>query len=229
MNSFYWVVLILVLLLTVYTGAQAIPLLVLLYTPRLLKFWFIEPTESERWISASPTVQEKIGQLHDLGFVPLGIKAEKILWQKPVYEVALTNPEKEAFASIMLTHDNQVMGVYLFTPMSGGAIIFTRGRSRMPEIELSDASVKNTINGDLKSMLTSHSQRIRAFKQKGIAPLAVNDQAARIAATYHFYESTFMKQARRNLPRLLPVINFPLAIVLLIAVLLTYILRLAAG
>jgi hypothetical protein len=228
MNTTYWIVLVLATLLAVYTGAQAIPLLVLLYTPRLLKFWFIGPAESERWISASPAAQEKIGQLHELGFIPLGIKAEKVLWQKPVYEVSLTNPEKETFASIMLTPDSRVLGVYLITPLLGRGIVFTRGRSRMPEIELPDSSIKNNLTGDLKAMLTSHSQRIRAFKQKGIAPLAVNDQAARIAATYHFYESAYMKQARRNLPRLLPVINFALAIVLLIAIVVTAILRLTA-
>ena len=99
----------------------------------------------------------------------------------------------------------------------------------MPEIELPDASIKNNQTGDLKAMLASHSQRIRAFKQRGITVIPVSDQASRIEATYKFYESTYMKQARRNLPRLLPVINFALAVVLLIAIVLTYILRLAAG
>jgi hypothetical protein len=228
MNTTYWVVLILALFLTIYTGAQAIPLLVLLYAPRLLKFWFIDPAESERWISASPSVQEKIEQLHELGFVPLGIKAEKILWQQPVYEVSLSNQKKETFASIMLTSENRVLGVYFFTPLSGGGVTFTRGHSRMPEIELPNTSVKNNLTGDLKTMFVSHSQRVRLFKQKGIAPLAVNDQATRIEATYNFYESTYMKQARRNLPRLLPAINFALAIVLVIAVVVIAILRLAA-
>ena len=102
MNTTYWLVLILTLFLTIYTGAQAIPLLVLLYAPRLLKFWFIDPVESERWINASPPVQEKIEQMGELGFVSLGIKAEKILWQTPVYEVSLTNTEKEAYGAIML-------------------------------------------------------------------------------------------------------------------------------
>ena len=229
MNTTYWLVLILTLFLTIYTGAQTIPLLVLLYAPRLLKFWFIDPAESERWINASPPVQEKIEQMGELGFVSLGIKAEKILWQTPVYEVSLTNTEKEAYGAIMLTPDKGVLGVYFYTALSGGGIIFTRGHSRMPEIELPDASIKNNLTGDLKAMLASHSQRIRAFKQRGITVIPVSDQASRIEATYKFYESTYMKQARRNLPRVLPVINFALAVVLLIAIVLTYILRLAAG
>ena len=229
MNTTFWLVLILALFLAIYTGEQAIPLLVLLYAPRLLKFWFIDPIESERWISASPSVQEIIDKLHELGFIPLGIKAEKILWQKPVYEVSLTNPEKETFASIMLTRDNRVLGVYFFTPLLGGGIIFTRGSSHMPEIELPDTSVTNNLKGDLKAMFGSHSQRLRAFGRKGMAPLAVNDQAARLESTYHFYKSTYMKQARRNLPRLLPLINFVLAVGLLLAVVLTYVLRLTAG
>ncbi len=78
-------------------------------------------------------------------------------------------------------------------------------------------------------MLASHSQRIRIFKQKGIDVIPVGDQASRIEATYIFYESTYIKQARRKLPRLLPVINFALAVVLLIAVVATYILQLSAG
>jgi hypothetical protein len=129
----------------------------------------------------------------------------------------------------MLTPDKGVLGVYFYTALSGGGIIFTRGQSRMPEIELPDASIKNNLTGDLKAMLSSHSQRIRAFKQRGNHVFPVSDQASRIEATYIFYESTYMKLARRNLPRLLPVINFALAVVLLIAVVLTYILRLAAG
>jgi len=228
MNTSYWVVLLFTLMLTIYTGMQAIPLLVLLYTPRLLKFWFIDSIEYERWISASPAAQEKMEQLRQLGFNPLGIKAEKILWQQPAYEVSLTNLEKDTFASIMLTRDSQVLGVYFYTPLTGGGIIFTRGRSRMPEIELPASSIKNNLTGDLSAMLASHSQRIRTFRQKRFVPLAVNDQAARIAATYHFYESAYMKQARRNLPRLLPVITFALAIVLLSAVVVTAILRLTA-
>ena len=229
MNTTYWLVLILTLFLTIYTGAQAIPLLVLLYVPRLLKFWFIDPAESERWINASPPVQEKIEQMGELGFVPLGIKAEKILWQKPAYEVSLTNTEKEAFGAIMLTPDKGVLGVYFFTALSDGGIIFTRGQSRMPEIELPDASIKNNLTGDLKAMLSSHSQRIRAFKQRGNPVFPGSDQASRIEATYIFYQSSYMKQARRNLPRLFPVINFTLAVALLIAVVATYILQLSAG
>lgn len=236
MNTTYWVVFLLALLLTVYTGAQAIPLLVLLYTPRLLKFWFIDTAQGQLWISASPDVRDKIEQLCELGFIPLGIKVEKVLWQKPVYEVSLTNPEKETFAAIMLRRNDQVqgdllfrvLGVYLFTPLTGGGVVFTRGRSRMHEIDLPDTSVKNNLAGDLKGMLSSHSQRVEAFKKKGRTPLSVRDQEARIAATNLFYESNYMRQARRNLPRLLPAINFALAIVLLIAVVLTYILRLTA-
>jgi hypothetical protein len=229
MNTTYWLVLFLALILAFYTGAQAIPLLVLLYAPRLLTFWFIDPAESERWISASPAVQEKIEQMGELGFVSLGIKAEKILWEKPAYEVSLSNTEKEAFGAILLTPDKGVLGVYFFTALSGGGIIYTRGHSRMPEIELPDASIKNNLTGDMKAMLSSHSQRIRAFKQKGMTVIPVSDKASRIEATYIFYESTYMKQVRRNLPRLLPVINFAVAAILLIAVVLTYILWLAAG
>jgi hypothetical protein len=229
MNTTYWLILSLSVLLAIYTGAQAIPVLVLLYAPRLLKFWFIDPAESDRWIGASPALQEKIKQMGELGFVSLGIKVEKIMWEKPVYEVSLSNTEKEAFGAIMLTADKQVLGVYFYTALSGGGIVFTRGHSRMPEIELPDASIKNNLTGDLKAMLSSHSQRIRVFKQRGHSVLPVSDQASRIEATYIFYESMYMKQVRRKLPRMLPVINFALAVGLLMVVVLTYIFRLAAG
>jgi hypothetical protein len=70
---------------------------------------------------------------------------------------------------------------------------------------------------------------VRAFKQQGISPLPVEDQAARVEATYVYYESAYIKKGRRNLPRLLPILNFALAVVLLIAVIVTAILRLGAG
>jgi hypothetical protein len=228
MNTTFWLVLILALFLTVYTGAQAIPLLVLMFAPRLLKFWFIGTAESERRISSSASVQEKISQLRELGFTVLGIKGERILWQPPVYEISLTNPQKETFASIILGPNDGALGVYFFTALSGGGIVFTRARSRMLELEIPGTSVKNIPDSDLKSMLSSHSQRIRSFKQKGFTPLSVNDQAARIEATYVYYESAYTKKGRRNLPRLLPAINFALGVVLLIAVVLTAILRLGA-
>ena len=125
MDNPIWLVLILALALTLYTGAQAIPLLTLLYAPRLLKFWFVSGTESENWIADSPSARQKIQQLGEFGFVPLGIKGEKILWQKPVYEVALTNREKGIFAAIMLiggqsaagTDLFRVLGVYFYTPL----------------------------------------------------------------------------------------------------------------
>lgn len=229
MNNTYWLILILALVLTFYTGAQAIPLLVLMFTPRLLKFWYIDPAESERRIHSSASVQEKVDRLRELGFTVLGIKGERILWQKPVYEVSLTHPKKETFASIILGPDDRASGVYFLTAMSGGGIVFTRARSRMLEMEIPGTSVKNIPNGDLNTMFSSHSQRVRSIKQKGVSPLPVVDQTTRIEATYAYYKSSYLKKGRRNLPRLLPVINFALGVVLLIAVIVTAILRLTAG
>ncbi len=228
MSIAYWLVLIFALFLTIYTGAQAIPLLVLMFAPRLLKFWFISADYSERRIGASSSAQEKIGQLGMLGFSVLGIKGERILWQPPVYEISLSNAAKETFASIILDPDDQALGVYFFTALQGGGIVFTRARSRMLEMELPGTSVKNIPNSDLNTMFSSHSQRIRAFKQKGISPLPVTDQASRIEATYRYYELAYTRKGRRNLPRLLPALNFALAVVLLIAVIVTGVLHLAA-
>jgi hypothetical protein len=198
-----------------------------MFAPRLLKFWFIEPAESERRISVSPSVQEKISQLRGLGFTTLGIKGERILWQEPVYEVSLTNPEKETFASIILDPGDKAMGVYFYTALSGG-IVFTRARSHMLELEIPGTSVKNIPNGDLNTMYASHSQRVRNFRQKGHPPLSVSDQAARIESSYRYYESAYVRKTRRNLARLLPAINFALAVVLLVAMVVTAILRLTA-
>jgi hypothetical protein len=232
MNYFtFWITLILVAALAVYTGAQALPLLVLLYFPRLLKFWFIDQAESERWINASPAVQEKIQQLQPLGFELLGIKGEKILWQKPVFEASLANHKKESFAALMLKDDPveadtksfHVLGSYILTSFNGGGIIFTRGRSSMPEMESPVASVRNIATGDYKQMISTHSQRVASFKKRGFKPLPALDQASRIEATYVFYSSSYIRQARRSLTRMLPVINFVLALVLLIAIIATYI------
>jgi hypothetical protein len=229
MSIAYWLVLILALFLTVYTGGQAIPLLVLMFAPRLLKFWFISSDESEHRIGSSISAQEKIDQLSELGFSVLGIKGERILWQPPIYEVSLANPAKGTFASVILDPNDQALGVYFFTAVSGGGIVFTRARSRLLELEIPGTSVKNISNSDLNTMFASHSQRIRAFKAKGLSPLPVSDQASRVEATYAYYESVYVKKGRRNLPRLLPVINFAFALVLLIAVVVTGLLRLTAG
>ncbi len=228
MNISLWIVFVVALFLAIYTGAQAIPLFVLMFAPRLLKFWFIDPIESQRRISASASAREKIDQLRELSFSPLGIKGERILWQAPVYEVALTNPEKDTFASIILGPGDKALGVYLYTALSGGGIVFTRAMSRQPQMEKAGISVKNIPNNDLTTMLASHSQRIREFKHQRITPLSVRDQAARIEATYLFYGSAYFKNTRRNLPSIMPLVSFALALVLLVAVLLTHFLRLPA-
>ena len=224
-----WVVFFLALSLAIYTGFQAIPMLVLMFTPRLLKFWFIEPMDCERRVGDSKSTQEKVECLRELSFLPLGIKGERILWQKPVYEVSLANVEKDTFASIILGPDDNALGIYFYTPLKGKGIVFTRAGSRSPQMEKPRISVKNIPNGEITTMFASHSQRVEALRRQGIAPMLGFDQCGRIEATYQFYESTYFKRTRRNVANLMPVFNFALAVVLLIAVLLTYFLRLSSG
>ena len=229
MELFFWGAVLLAVLLIVSTGMRALPLLILALAPGQLRCWFIGAEPSDRLIrlKASPAVKAKVAQLQALGFVLLGIKAEKVWWRKAVHEIALTSVEMDIFGSIILNQNNRAADVYFYTPFAEGGLVFTRAKSPLPEMESENTSVKNLPTDKTERLLASHRQRVRAFRQKGLTPLAVDSQTARLAATRFYYTTDYGKRAGRVLLRTRPVRDFLLSLALLLGVGIAYFVRLA--
>jgi hypothetical protein len=218
MNSVFWGAALLAVGLAVWSGWRAVPLLTFALTPERITYWFLDQVHSDQIIAASPTVQAKIQELRALGFVPLGVKIEKVLWQQAGREVALVSTEAETFACIVLTRTGRALSVYFYTPFKDGGLVFTRTASALPIMESRNTSVKNVATDSLEAALTSHRQRVRTLRHRGLKPAVAPSQEARLAATRLYYETTYAKRAGRKLLKQPVVRDFALTMLLLAAV-----------
>ena len=219
MDLLFGGVLFLGLWLVVVTGIKALPLLIAALVPSQIRRWFLDVEKSERLIraTASPEVKGKVAQLQALGFELLGIKAEKVWWRKVVHEIALTSVELDAFGSIILNQNKKAADVYFYTPFAGGGLALTRARSPLPEMESENSSVKNVPIEKTERLLASHRQRVRDFKRKGLAPLAVDSQEARLEADRFYHTTAYAKRAGRAILLTPAVRNFLVLLALLLA------------
>lgn len=215
MNSVFWGAVLLALVLAGWTGWQAVPILAFVLTPERIKYWFLDQIKSDQIIAASPTVQARLQELRALGFVQLGVKMEQVLWRQAGREVALASAEAETFASLVITRDGRPLSVYFYTPLSDDGLVFTRAASPLPVMEARNTSVKNIATNSLEAMLANHRQRLRSFRHRGLKPLVASSQASRLAATRHYYASTYAKRAGRKLLRVPMVRDFLLTMLLL--------------
>lgn len=213
-------ILILAAALVLITGWSAIPLIQLALAPGLLKYWFLDAPQSDKLISGSTAVQSALQQLQSLGFELLGIKVEKQPWHQPLYEIATVSADRDAFGSIMLSPEKKVMGHYLYTPLSGGGLVFTRGHSSLPDVENDTTSVKSVLSNNLSEMWTSHRQRLEVFRQKGLTPMVANSQESRLAATKTYYETDYARRTARAFLRGPTVQAFVLMLIFLLALVL---------
>jgi hypothetical protein len=212
----FWGLFFLGLWLVAVTGVRALPLLVLALAPGQRRCWFIDAESSQRLIrlKASAPVKAALEQVQGAGFELLGIQAEKIWWRRAVHEIALTSAEMGIFASIVLNQNRKAAGVYFYTPFDGG-LVLTRSRSSLPEMERENISVKNLDTDRVERLLSAHRQRVRASRQKGLTPLAVDSQEARLAATRAYYASEYGQRAARAALWTRPVRDFALSLALL--------------
>ena len=229
MDIAYLGILLLTFFLVIYLGWRALPALVVALAPSQIRARFLDATESDQILASAPSVQAKLTDLRAQGFVVLGILVEQALWQRPVHEVATMSVEKSAFGSIVFSPARQAVGVYFYTPLAGGGLVFTRSRSALPELENDSASVKNLPGASVDKLWASHRQRLQALRERGQRPLPVADQAARLAAVRAYYTSAYARQVRRRYLRSTSVVNFLLVTGLLLAIIAIYIWRVTAG
>jgi hypothetical protein len=225
MDIAYAGIFLLTAFLVVYLGWRAIPLLIFALVPGHIRGWFLEEAETDRLIAAAPSVQSKLADLQALGFSRLGILAEKAWWRPPSREVVATSVQKSTFAAIVLTSTGKAAGVYFYTPLAEGGMVFTRSRSPLPEMENDNTSVKDVPGASVDKLWATHRRSLQALRERGQRPLSVDDQAARLAAAQAYYVSAYARRARRVFLRSAPVINFLAVLGLLVAILAIFVWR----
>ena len=225
MDIVYYGILLLNLVLLVYLGFRAVPLILVGLASGQIRGRFLDQAESDQIIAESASAQARLAELKAEGFTLLGIMAEKPWWQRAVLEVVTTSVEKSTFAGLVLTPSRKVAGLYFYTPLVDGGLVFTRSRSTLPEVENENTSVKNVPGGGTDKLWASHRRRLQALRERGQRPLPVGDQAARLAATRAYYTSAYAQRVRRAILRSSQVINFLLVLGLLLAIIVIYIFR----
>lgn len=216
MSALFPFLLALVSLLLVITAQSAIPLILLALAPGYLKFRFLDPRQADKVLSSSPEIGDALQKLQSLGFDYLGVKVELQLWRKPLNEIATVSAARDAFGSMMLSPEGKLAGIYFFTPLSGGGMVFTRDYDSLNEIETEDTSVKDIPSKDLQELWESHRQRLEVFRQKGLTPLAAHSQESRLEATRHYYNTPYARQIARSYLQSPPVMAFWMMLILLI-------------
>ena len=224
MNGIFWGAALLAVVLAVWTGWRAVPLLVFALAPWRVRYWFLDADAASRITAASPSAQTQLEALRALGFTPLGVKVEKVLWRQAGREVDLVSAEAETYAAIVLTRDGRALSVYFYTPLADGGLVFTRAESSLPVMEGRNTSVKN-VAGGLDKQLASHRLRLRAFRHQGLKTAVTPSQAGRLAATRMYYASTYARRAGRKLLNLPVVRDFALTVLLLAVVAGFYVFR----
>ena len=194
------VVLSLLTLLVFLTGKDALPILAFVLKPDAMRYSFDDSFAGQELISKSGELQDWVRRLQELGFFLLGVKAEKLpLWGPAYREAALASRESETYASIVLHRNGKPASLYFYTPFRDGGMVFTRNHAFAPEAEGERVSVQNVPVQDFKEILDNHEQRLRIFKESGLAPMPGYNQQARIEATRAFYESDYSRRHGRYL------------------------------
>lgn len=202
--------------LVLLTGQRVLPGLVVLMRPARLRCWFLDADQEAKVLGSSPLLEECLQRLKAQRFFLVGVKAEKLpLWGRQVQEVALAARDRSAFASIVLQPFGAPASIYLYTPLAGGGMAFTRDFAGGGEAERDRLSVRNLPTEDLELLVRDHRARVDALRARGAVPDVRPSQAGRIQATRAFYASRFFR--RDALPGLLPgLASFALSIVLLL-------------
>jgi len=202
--------------LVLLTGRSVLPGLLVVVRPSRLRTWFLDPEQEEEALGASPLLEECLQRLKAKYFFLLGIKAEKLpLWGKEYREVALAARDHSAFASIVLQPFGAPASMYLYTPLAGGGMIFTRDYAGGPQAESDRLSVRNVPAADPEKLVSEHRARVEAMRQRGVALDVRPSQAGRLDATRTFYASEYFRRAA--MPHVIPgLAGFVLSLVLLL-------------
>jgi hypothetical protein len=202
-------------LLVLLTGRSILPGLLVVLRPSQLRCWFLDADHEAEALGGSPLLEECLQRLKAQRFFLLGVKLEKLpLWGQVEREVALAARDHTAFASIVLHPFGAPASVYLYTPLVGGGMVFTRDHAGGPQAESDQLSVRNVATEDLEKLVGEHRARVGARQEKGAALDLRPSLAGRLDATRAFYASKYFRRAA--IPRIIPgLVGFIVSLILL--------------
>ena len=201
--------------LSLLTGRGLVPGLLIVLRPGLLGTWFLNSELEARHFGVSPALDDCLERLKAQRFVLLGVKCEKLPLWGPLYrEVSMVARDQSAYASIVLGELGVPRSVYLYTPLAGGDMVFTRDYAGGRQVEGERLSVRNVPTEDPEMLVRDHAARVKAMCERGALPQVRPSQAGRLEATRVFYASDYFRRA--GMLQLLPsLLSFALSIALL--------------
>ena len=194
MNTFFWVLAAIVLVLVVLQGRTAIPRIISFFFPGTRRLYFDDSGapigEKHREI-----VRPVLEKIEALGFSQLGIMTDKPpLWAKGSREIVLASSEERAFASIGLRKNR--LSYFFYTPFTGGQIVIT-AYNAFRDVHLDGFVTAVVYTEDIEGMLAVHREQVREFMGQGFEPYQEYNRESIVKATYSYYKSPFPRQRLR--------------------------------
>ncbi|MGB8645049.1 MAG: hypothetical protein WCF84_07410 [Anaerolineae bacterium] len=198
LNAFVWIAILFLTFSFLRVVWLRLPTLLMARQPDLIRLAFIEPSESKSFATISPQLEAILAEFRTLGFTPLGVKLEKLpLWGPQFEEYSLASSPAQVFASLLDFRNLRYRGFYLFTPFTGGQIVFTTTNPNMPAQDLPDFSLHVMANATPTQALADHQDRVRQFQARGLQPYAGYTRESRLAATRLFYHAPAISRQQK--------------------------------
>jgi hypothetical protein len=187
------------LTLVLIKGWSALPLIIYALNPTSIRSRFLNDAAAQKMLDAHPLQMETVAELKEMGFVLLGVRGEKLpLWGMEIPGISLALNEAHTYASVLFSAREKPVGIYFFTPLKDGGMVFTRNQAHQPEIETGHESVKNVVGVSALAVYAVHLSRLRALSLPESAFFDVHDKEARHAAAKLFYATVYGRQQVRK-------------------------------
>ncbi len=187
-------------LLILYDIYRLLPFLVLRRNPKALGCWFESQEYTARALSSATLLGDWARQVENLGFARLGIKTERTPVEGRKFRgLSFVALDGRTYADIVLFPDQSPAGLYFYTPLREGGLVFTRNYAGGAQSSQPGTVVTNVPTGDVASAYQTHLDKLAEVEKSGYHPEVGLDQSGRIAATYAFYASTYYKETARQM------------------------------
>jgi hypothetical protein len=197
------------------TGWTALPLIIFALFPTSVRSWFLEDEEAQKILAAHPLQMETVEEMKALGFILQGVRVEKLpLWGVQIHAISLASPETHTYGEVLFSVQQKPVGIYFFTPLDDGGMVFTRNQAQQPEFESGRESVKNISGAPLTAVYAAHVARQRGRPLPGASLFDTGKSQVRHAAAMLFYHTTYGRQQARKYLTMRPVRNFAIALAL---------------
>ena len=194
-----WLLLAILGILLLIDTYQILPMVVLFICPTCVRSTFDDRSLSIILKPGNSVLNELLENFKVLGFSLIGLKVEHTpLWGPTYREISLVSEHDNTYASIILHPDLSPASKYCYTPIEQGGMVFTRDFAAGDEAEGERISVKNVPEASPAELVSSHTQRLDMFHERGMTFSVRNSRQARLSATNDFYLSEYAKGAQRR-------------------------------